>query len=70
MIINSFPREDSDAPRQKILREFCPHQLEVFKECLHANAGDENKCTEQKKPLTKCEKKYFRKVNNDPNYIF
>lgn len=28
----SFPREDSSAPRQMILKEYCPVQLTKFRE--------------------------------------
>jgi hypothetical protein len=65
-----FPREDASAPRQKILREYCPKQLDRFKACLEANNGDENRCLKQKRVLTKCADAAFRKVNNDSAYMF
>lgn len=74
----SFPREDADAPRQKVLRDFCPSQYDKFREvkylflaqCLSANNYDENKCPTEKKILTKCANKAFRNINNDGNYVF
>jgi hypothetical protein len=66
----SFPREDSSAPRQIILKDNCPKEYGDFKECLHANNSDENKCPTQKAVLTKCANKAFRKINNNAEMFF
>ena len=65
-----FPREDESAPRQVILRKFCPEKMSVFRACMAANDFNENKCLEPKGILDKCASGAFKECNSDPNAIF
>ena len=68
--LNSFPREDESAPRQVILRKFCPEPMGVFRACMSANDYNENKCLEPKGILDKCASAAFKNCNSDPNATF
>ena len=65
-----FPREDESAPRQVILRKFCPEDLGAFRSCMQANDFNENKCLETKGVLDKCAGGAFKSINNDPAATF
>ena len=67
---NSFPREDEGSPRQAILSKWCQDDVNQFRACMNANNYDENKCLPTKAILDKCASIAFKKVNDEPQWIF
>ena len=65
-----FPREDESAPRQVILRKFCPEKVNTFRACMAANDFNENNCLEPKGILDKCASAAFKECNMNADAVF